>query len=76
VVVTLAGRPLQDERASMTEHNEAGLTPAKVPRVHGYVVLAIAIAGITGQSIPSWRSSSVRISRHARASVAGGLRSS
>jgi hypothetical protein len=59
VVVTLAGRPLQDELASMTEQDEAGLSPAKVPRVHGYSVLAIVLAGITGQAIPSWRSTSV-----------------
>jgi hypothetical protein len=38
VVVMLAGRPLQDPRASTTEQGEAGRSPAKVPRVHGYNV--------------------------------------
>jgi hypothetical protein len=36
VVVMLAGRPLQESRVSRTERDEVGLSPAKVPRVHGY----------------------------------------
>ena len=35
MLVTLARRPLQNERASRTEHDKAALSPAKVPQRHG-----------------------------------------